>query len=910
MSSEQEFKRENLSQNKEDSEGLMPKTYSFSETEQTLYSAAEKQGLFKAHPSSDKKHYCIMMPPPNVTGALHMGHALTFTLQDIFIRYHRMQGFDVLWQPGTDHASIATQMVVERLLFKNEGKTRFDLGRDEFLNRVWDWKEESGTQITKQLRRLGASTDWSRERFTLDEGLSKAVVYSFTKLYEQGLIYKDKRLVNWDPKLQTAVSDLEVDNTETKGKMYYMRYYLENSSDDYLVVATTRPETFFGDVAVAVNPEDERYKSYIGKKVRLPITGRLIPILADEHADPEKGTGVVKITPAHDFNDFEVGKRHNLEMINIFDLKACLNDEVPENYRGLYRFDARKKIIEELETLDLLHDIQDHMLSLPLSERSGELIEPRMMEQWYVNAKVLAKKAIEAVESGKTCFVPESWNNVYFNWLKNIEPWCISRQLWWGHRIPAWYGPDGHIFVEEDEAQALKKAEVHYEKPTEIKQDEDVLDTWFSSGLWPFSTLGWPEKTIELNTYYPTNLLITGHDIIFFWVARMMMMGLHFMDDVPFKTVYIHSLIRDEKGQKMSKTKGNVIDPLDMIEKYGADALRLSLALQAAPGQDLKFSTDRVEQGRNFVTKLWNAARFCQMNGCEPSLSFSPEAVQNSLNIWVIGETNLLKAKVKDALDHYHIHEASNLLYHFLWGTYCDWYLEMVKPLFQGENSDAETKQTVAYVFLELLKLMHPFMPFVTCKLWEDFGKHQDALSLMNEVWPQFDEILKAKIENDTQVQDINLLKEVISHIRTFRGEFSVPPSLLLRIRLHHDLKAKLEPQLTILKRLARLNDVEWIHEVVHEEGFVESLTESGCSVYVYLKDSISFDQEIIRLEKEITKAEDNIKRAELKLNNKGFMAKADGFVIEEQKNICILNQNNQKKLFEAIERLRKASSL
>ncbi|HYM02294.1 MAG TPA: valine--tRNA ligase, partial [Stellaceae bacterium] len=602
---------------------MLDKTYRPADVEAAIYEKWEKSGAFACHPDSPAQPFCIMMPPPNVTGSLHMGHALTFTLQDTLIRYQRMRGRDVLWQPGTDHAGIATQMVVERQL-ELEQSNRHKLGRAAFVERVWSWKTESGGTITRQLRSLGASADWSRERFTMDEGLSAAVRKVFVRLYKEGLIYRDKRLVNWDPKLHTGISDLEVENVETKGSLWYFKYPVEGQPSLFVTVATTRPETMLGDTGVAVHPEDERYRDLVGGHVILPLVGRKIPIVADDYADPATGSGAVKITPAHDFNDFEVGRRHGLPLVNVFDRDARLNDTVPEPYRGLDRFVARKKIVADMEALGLVEKIEPHTLMVPHGDRSGAVLEPYLSDQWYCDAATLAKPAIAAVESGRTQFVPKNWENTFFEWMRNIQPWNISRQLWWGHQVPAWYGPDGALFVEETEAEALAVAAKHYGKATDLVRDPDVLDTWFSSGLWPFSTLGWPDETPELRRYYPTDVLVTGFDIIFFWVARMMMLGCKFMGDVPFRTVYIHALVRDERGQKMSKSKGNIIDPLDLIDRFGCDALRFTLAALAAQGRDIKLAEGRVEGYRNFATKLWNAARYAEMNGCAYQAGFDP----------------------------------------------------------------------------------------------------------------------------------------------------------------------------------------------------------------------------------------------------------------------------------------------
>ncbi|HZV21450.1 MAG TPA: valine--tRNA ligase, partial [Hyphomicrobiales bacterium] len=722
---------------------MLEKTYNHADIEKRISKRWEEAQAFRAGrvlaENPKAKPYSIVIPPPNVTGSLHMGHALNNTLQDILARFERMRGRDVLWQPGTDHAGIATQSVVERQLMERQEPDRRTLGREEFLRRVWAWKEESGGQIVNQLKRLGASCDWSRERFTMDEGLSRAVIKVFVELYRQGLIYKDKRLVNWDPKLQTAISDLEVIPVETKGHLWYFKYPIKDAGHlprKHITVATTRPETMLGDTAVAVNPNDERWKAYVGKTVILPLAGREIPIIADDYADPEQGSGAVKITPAHDFNDFEVGRRHNLPMVNIFTETAKLNDNVPEAFRGMDRFAARKKVVGDLEALGLVEKIEPHALKVPYGERSNDVIEPYLTDQWYVDAKTLAQPALQAVREGKTDFIPENWRIVYFDWLERIQPWCISRQLWWGHRIPAWYGPkfrtvkdiwpnDFERFVAASEKEAMALAADHYKKqllenreirvaPSQpdagqylrvcdaifngeaipIWRDEDVLDTWFSSALWPFSTMGWPDKTPELKRYYPTSVLVTGFDIIFFWVARIMMMGLHFMGEVPFRDVYIHALVRDEKGAKMSKSKGNVVDPLSVMDNYGADALRFTMAAMAAQGRDIKLSMQRIEGYRNFATKLWNAARFCEMNGCVRNPEFEPAKAKTTLNKWLFAELNAVTAAVTEAIETYRFNEAAGEIYRFVWNKFCDWYLEFAKPVFlgDGEAAKAETQ--------------------------------------------------------------------------------------------------------------------------------------------------------------------------------------------------------------------------
>ena len=706
----------------------MQKTYQPDAVEARIYAQWEENGSFGCgHTRSAETtnaSYSIVIPPPNVTGSLHMGHALNNTLQDILARFERLRGRDVLWQPGTDHAGIATQMVVERQLAE-DGKTRHDLGRDAFMDRVWEWKAESGGTIIGQLRRLGASCDWQRERFTMDEGLSAAVRRVFVTLRKEGLIYRDKRLVNWDPKLHTAISDLEVEQREINGNLWYFKYPVEGDNGSFITVATTRPETMLGDTAVAVHPEDDRYADLVGKNLVLPIVGRPIPIVADEYSDPEKGSGAVKITPAHDFNDFEVGKRHELPMISIFDIDAKLNEEVPEHLRGLTREDARKRVVEEMDSLGLLEKIEDNPMTVPYGDRSGVVIEPRLTDQWFVDAETLAKPAIEAVEKGDIRFVPKHWENTYFEWMRNIQPWCVSRQIWWGHQIPAWYGPDGEIFVEMTEEEAQAVADEHYGKPVELERDPDVLDTWFSSALWPFSTLGWPEETPELAHHYPTSVLVTGFDIIFFWVARMIMMGLHFRDGVvPFRDVYIHALVRDEDGQKMSKSKGNVMDPLELIDQYGADALRFTLTALAAQGRDIKLSAGRIEGYRNFVTKIWNAARFTQMNGCGPVADFDPAACRLTVNKWIVGETARAGADISQALEGYRFNDAAQVGYQFAWHQFCDWYLEFTKPILQNgdEKSKAEVRATTSWVLDQLLKFLHPIMPFVTEELWEQLA--------------------------------------------------------------------------------------------------------------------------------------------------------------------------------------------
>jgi valyl-tRNA synthetase len=878
---------------------MLDKTFNPAEVERRRYAAWESSDVFAAGGHANAAPYAIVIPPPNVTGSLHMGHALNNTLQDILIRWRRMKGDDVLWQPGTDHAGIATQMVVERQLAE-EKKTRHDLGREGFIARVWTWKEQSGGTITAQLRRLGAACDWSRERFTMDEGLSRAVHKVFVDLHKQGLVYRDKRLVNWDPKLHTAISDLEVEQREVKGKLWHFRYPLEKSG--HITVATTRPETMLGDTGVAVHPDDERYQAIVGQMVVLPITGRKVPVVADAYADPTKGSGAVKITPAHDFNDFEVGRRHGLAALNVLDRDARLNGDMPERYRGLDRFVAREKIVAEMESLGLLEKIEENPMTVPYGDRSGVVIEPWLTDQWYVNAKKLAEPAIRAVEEGRTRFVPKSWENTYFEWMRNIQPWCVSRQIWWGHQIPAWYGPDGAIFVEMTAAEAARAAARHYGRAVALKQDEDVLDTWFSSALWPFSTLSWPDQTPELGRYYPTTVLVTGFDIIFFWVARMMMMGLHFMNEVPFRTVYIHALVRDEKGQKMSKSKGNVIDPLDLIEKFGADSLRFTLTALAVQGRDVKLSESRVEGYRNFATKIWNAARFCEMNGCLPRKDFDPAAARLTLNRWIVGKTADAAARANAALEEFKFNEAAGAIYHFTWGTFCDWYLEFIKPVLQDENADpaakAETRATAAWVLDRILHLLHPIMPFITEELWQRLEASR-AGALVIEPWPDIPlawRDAKAEAEADWLV-------ELISAVRAVRAEMNVPPAAKIALR-HRGASAETVARLgrygDLIGRLARIEAIapaggvdgglgrvtpSGVHS--HDEPTIKGAVQVvvGEATFVLpLAGVIDLAAEKARLDKEIVRIEGEIVKFDKKLANESFVAKAPPEVVETER--------------------------
>lgn len=881
---------------------MLEKTFDPQSLESEIYTAWELSGAFSCDPSSAKKPYTIMMPPPNVTGSLHVGHALTYTIQDVLIRFKRMQGFDVLWQPGTDHAGIATQFVVERQLAE-KGISRQDLGREAFIKKIWEWKKESGDTIVRQQRRLGISPDWARQKFTLDEDLSQTVMKVFVNLYKEGLIYKDKRLVNWDPKLQTAVSDLEVISEETKGHLWYIQYPLVNQVENFITVATTRPETMLGDVAVAVHPDDERYKHLIGQHVHLPLTNRTIPIIGDEYCNPEKGSGAVKITPGHDFNDFDVGRRHNLPLLNILDKSACMNDSVPEDYQGLTIEKARSQVLADLEVAGLLEKVEPIVNTVPYGEKSGVQIQPLLTDQWFVDAKTLAIPAIKAVEDGRTRFLPEHSNATYFEWLRNIQPWCISRQIWWGHQVPVWYGPDGHTFVEETEEGAHLAAVAYYGEATDLTRDIDVLDTWFSSALWPFSTLGWPQETIELKRYYPTDVLDTGFDIIFFWVARMMMMGLHLTKEVPFKTVYIHGMVRDEKGSKMSKTKGNVIDPLIYMDKFGTDALRFTLASLAVPGRDLKLGESRIENSRNFMTKIWNAARFLQMNECTYTDNFDPKACKHTVNQWIVGQISLLTVQVVDSLDSYRLDEAANYIYQFLWGTYCDYYLEFLKPIFKDENLATEARQTAAWAFVQVLKIAHPFIPFITEVLWKEFAGIKQGL-LINQSWPK----LQTEGIDLTARQEMDWIVQVISGIRSRRTEFNVPPGSLLPMHVYEvtpEIQARLTRHEAILMRLGRIDAIQTFSEKPSMMKEAALFIVEQTPIILPLGGSIDIPAEIKRLEQELAKLTQEMNNCNARLSNADFMARAKSEIIEEMKDRLEGFGARKAKIEEALSRLR-----
>ena len=916
---------------------MLEKTYDAAAIEPRISELWERASAFKAGAGAKPgaPSFSIAIPPPNVTGSLHMGHALNNTLQDILVRYHRMKGHDVLWQPGTDHAGIATQMVVERQMMERQEPGRREIGRERFVEKVWEWKAESGGQIVNQLKRLGASCDWSRERFTMDEGLSKAVLKVFVDLYRQGLIYRDKRLVNWDPQLHTAISDLEVQQVEIAGHLWHFRYPIEDSRQT-ITVATTRPETMLGDTAVAVHPDDERYKDVVGLHVVLPLVGRRIPIIADEYADPEAGSGAVKITPAHDFNDFEVGRRNDLPQVNVFDIEAnvvlagneaFLNDVPPsdelsatiEALNGLDRFTARKRIVAMMEERGLVEKIEDHTHSVPHGDRSAVPIEPYLTDQWYVDAETLARPAIDAVRLGGTKFVPKNWEKTYFDWMENIQPWCISRQLWWGHQIPAWYGKDGKVFVAETEEEAIADALAHYvveglisdaearkyadnpsARGTLLTRDPDVLDTWFSSALWPFSTLGWPDETPELERYYPTTVLVTAFDIIFFWVARMMMMGIHFTDSEPFPVVYIHGIVRDEKGAKMSKSKGNIVDPLELIDAFGADAVRFTMAALATPGRDVKPARSRIEGYRNFATKLWNAARFAEMNECESVPGFDPADVYETVNRWIVTESTKTLALVNQSIADYRFADAAATIYRFVWNTYCDWYLELVKPLLSGDDGKGkdETRATVAFVRDHVFKLLHPFMPFVTEELWERTApqaKPRDNLLVLTP-WPELE------IGDPEAADEMNWIVDLIGEIRSVRAEMNVPPAAQMPLTLvGGEVSEWVERHKAAIRRLARVSEIA--HAAAPVPGTVQIVV-GETTACLELAGVIDIEEEKDRLGREIEKADKEIAKYDAKLGNDQFLTRAPAEIIDEQRERRGDARAHRDKLKAAIDRL------
>lgn len=910
---------------------MLEKTYDAAATEPKIAERWEEAGAFKAgagaKPGADP--FAVVIPPPNVTGSLHMGHALNNTIQDIMVRFERMRGKNVLWQPGIDHAGIATQMVLERQLAERKEPNRHAMGREKFIERIWQWKAESGGMISNQLRRLGASCDWSRERFTMDEGLSRAVLEVFVTLYKQGLIYRDKRLVNWDPKLLTAISDIEVESREIKGHLWHFRYPLENVPFDpenphtYIIVATTRPETMLGDTGVAVNPKDERYHALVGNDVILPLVGRHIPIVADDYADPEAGSGAVKITPAHDFNDFEVGKRNNLRAINILTPEAAItlkdNVDFLEDLEltaelkalivkldGMDRFAARKRIVELMDERGYLEKIDDHTHAVPHGDRGGVPIEPYLTDQWYVNAGELAKPAMAAVRDGRTQIVPKNWEKTYFDWMENIQPWCVSRQLWWGHQIPAWYGPDGHCFVEKSEAEAKAAARAHYGEDVALERDTDVLDTWFSSALWPFSTLGWPDKTPELATYYPTSVLVTGFDILFFWVARMMMMGLHFMEEIPFHTVYLHALVRDKHGAKMSKSKGNVIDPLELMDEYGADALRFTLAIMAAQGRDVKLDPARIAGYRNFGTKLWNATRFAQMNGVKLAPDFRPENAKLAVNRWILTELTRATRAVTEGIATYRFNEAAGAAYRFVWNQFCDWYLEFLKPIFMGDDeaAKAEAQATAAYCLDQVYKLLHPFMPFMTEELWSltaSEGKKRDTVLALAE-WPEL------SFEDEDAAADINWLVDLVTGIRSVRAEMNVPAGAIAPVVVLDANKVTVDRFArhdAAIKRLARVERISFEQQA--PKGAAQMLL-GEATICIPLGSLIDLQAEAARLAKEAGKIAAEMDRIEKKLANEKFVANAREEVVEAERERLVELKEAAQRVATAKSRIRDAS--
>jgi len=917
----------------------MDKSYQPKDIEQRVYARWEENGYFA--PRGDGERYCIMIPPPNVTGTLHMGHGFGDTIQDTLTRYHRMRGHRTLWQPGTDHAGIATQMVVERLL-NAEGKSRRDLGREKFLERVWQWKEESGGKISQQMRRLGASVDWSRERFTMDDGLSAAVREVFVRLYDEGLIYRGKRLVNWDPVLHTALSDLEVLSADEDGHLWHFRYPLA-SGDGHLVVATTRPETMLGDSGVAVHPEDERYRHLVGQEVVLPIVGRRVPIIADEYVDPEFGTGCVKMTPAHDFNDYEIGVRHGLEMINIFTDDATLNDTVPEAYRGMDRFDARKAVVAEFERLGLLEKVEQYTTKIPRGDRSHAVVEPYLTDQWYVKIAPLAEPAIEAVESGRIRFVPENWSKTYFEWMHNIQDWCISRQLWWGHRIPAWYDDNGNVYVGYDENDVRRKHDLG--ASVALRQDEDVLDTWFSSALWPFSTLGWPEKTEALADFYPGNVLVTGFDIIFFWVARMIMMGIKFMGDVPFREVYIHGLIRAEDGQKMSKSKGNILDPLDLIDgidleslvakrtagmmqdhlapkieretrrqfpdgidQFGADALRFTFAALATTGRDIRFDLGRIDGYKNFCNKLWNAARYVLMN--TEGLDGGP-CEFTAADLWIRARLDAAVSAVHAHFANYRLDLATQAIYEFTWHEFCDWYLELSKPVLQadevGDALQRGTRRTLVEVLETLLRMLHPFMPFITEEIWQQVsdraGVHGDTIML--QPYPD----AGAHGADDDAVADIEWVKQFILGLRQIRGEMDISPGKPLKVLLQHAAapdRERAARHALLLTRVGRVESVEILEDGQEPPAAATALL-GDMRLLVPMKGLIDVEAERSRLGKQMDKVRAELARANGKLGNDNFVNNAPAAVVEQERQRA---QEFQRTIESLEEQLRKLEAL
>ena len=870
--------------------------YIHTEVENKIYSYWEKNNLFK--PKKNTKKFSIVIPPPNVTGSLHMGHALNNSIQDLLIRFHRMNNFETLWQPGTDHAGIATQALVERKLEK-DGVKKDDIGRDKFIEKVWEWKNQYGDIIINQLKKLGCSCDWSRNAFTMDENLSASVRKVFVDLYKKGLIFKSKKLVNWDTVLKTAISDLEVDQREVSSKLYYIKYQIENSKE-YITIATTRPETMLGDTAIAVNPSDDRYKKLVGKNAIIPIVERKIKIIEDEYADPEQGTGAVKITPAHDFNDYEVGQRNNLEILNVFTEDGKINENAPKQFFGLDRFEARKKLIKLLTEKDYFVKEENIKNKVPYGDRSNSVIEPYLTEQWFADAKKLSIKAKEIVKSKKTNFFPENWSKTYFQWMDNIEPWCVSRQLWWGHQIPAWYGPDGKVFVEEDEDTAKIKANEFYKKDVELKRDQDVLDTWFSSGLWPFATLGWPKKNDYLDSFYPTSVLVTGFDIIFFWVARMIMLGMEFLDKEPFKDIYVHALVRDEKGQKMSKSKGNVIDPLELIEKYSADALRFTLLSMASPGRDVKLSEDRVKGYRNFLNKIWNANNFLIQNSCDFTDVSKPKNIKENINKWIITEFLIVKENIQKNINDYRFDEAAKNAYQFVWHSFCDWYLELSKTIYYSDNQSSkdETRDVSAYVFREILILLHPFIPFITEEVWL-----KNKLDKNNKDFLMFANWSEDKGKTDKSHIEVNKIIDFITSIRSFKNELGVPPGSLIEISLEktsNEIKNFVDKNNTILMKLGRIKNIS-----------TKDLNKSSASLIlegelfkIYFEEDVDLNRVKDTLNKKLDKLKKEMDKINHRLNNKNFVEKAPAELIDQEKTTFNNLEKDVKKIQLTLENL------
>ena len=858
--------------------------YIHTDVENKIYSYWEKNKLFE--PKENTSKFSIVIPPPNVTGSLHMGHALNNSIQDLLVRFHRMNNFETLWQPGTDHAGIATQALVERKLEK-DGIKKNDLGRDKFIEKVWEWKKEYGDIIINQLKKLGCSCDWSRNAFTMDENLSKSVLKVFVDLYKKNLIFKSKKLVNWDTVLKTAISDLEVDQREVNSKLYHIRYPIENS-EDFITIATTRPETMLGDTAIAVNPSDERYKKVVGKFVTIPLVGRKIKIIEDEYADPEQGTGAVKITPAHDFNDYEVGERNNLEIINVFTENGKINENAPKEFIGLDRFEARKQLLKKLKENNFFVEEENIKNKVPYGDRSNSIIEPYLTEQWFADAKKLSIKAKEIVNNKSTNFFPENWSKTYFQWMDNIEPWCVSRQLWWGHQIPAWYGPDGKVFVEYTEEEAIKEAKNYYKKDVELKRDEDVLDTWFSSGLWPFATLGWPNQTDYLKKFYPTTVLVTGFDIIFFWVARMMMMGMAFLEKEPFKDIYVHALVRDEKGQKMSKSKGNVIDPLDLIEKYSADALRFTLLSMASPGRDVKLSEDRVKGYRNFLNKIWNANNLLKQNDCNFDEIEKPKELKVNINKWIISEYYSINNQIKQNIKDYRFDEAARNAYQFVWHSFCDWYLELSKTILYSDDKSSieEVKKVSAYIFREILIILHPFIPFVTEEIWLNNKLDKESSDyLMFANWSN------EKPQESNEYNDVSNIIEIITSIRSFKNEIGVSPGSLIDISLantNSKTKDFFNKNEIVLKKLGRISNIL----LEDQKKSSASLIIKGELYKMYFEQDVDIKTIKDTLLKKHSKIKDEMDKINTRLSNKSFIDRAPKHIVEQEKS----NFNNLEK--------------